>query len=120
MSTSLGSSNALEELGARLSRHRLNRNLTQEELAQRAGISVATLKRIEHGSSSTLFINLINVLHALGLEQNLDLIVPEVPPSPVQLANLQKKGERQRARRKRKTAPNADSPTWTWSDDKHS
>jgi transcriptional regulator with XRE-family HTH domain len=119
MSADITNPNILEELGARLSRHRLNKNLTQEELAHRAGISVATLKRIEHGGSSTLLINMINVLRALGLDQNLELIVPEVPPSPIQLAHLQKR-VRQRAGRKRKAPSDVDSPTWTWSDDKHS
>ena len=107
--------NFLEELGARLARHRLNKNQAQEELARRAGISVATLKRIEHGSSSTLLINIVNVLRALGLEQGLEMLVPEVPPSPIQQANLQKH-LRQRAGRKRKPASEADSPTWTWSE----
>lgn len=110
----------LEVLGERIARHRLNKNLTQEELSREAGIGSATLKRIEHGSTSTQLINFINVLRALGLEQNLELLVPDVPPSPVQLANIQKKSVRQRARRKRKPMPNADGPTWTWSDDNRS
>jgi putative transcriptional regulator len=119
MSTHITNPNILEEFGSRLARHRLNKNLSQEELANQAGISVATLKRIEHGSSSTLLINIINVLRVLGLEQSLDMLVPEVPPSPVQLANLQSR-VRQRAGRKRKPSCDVDSPTWTWSDDKHS
>jgi transcriptional regulator with XRE-family HTH domain len=111
--------NILEELGERVARHRLNKNLTQEELARRAGIGSATLKRIEHGGTSTQLINFINVLRALGLDQNLESLVPDVPPSPIQLATIQKRNVRQRARGKRKPLPNADSPTWTWSDDNH-
>lgn len=112
--------NILEELGERVARHRLNKNLTQEELAKQAGIGSATLKRIEHGSTSTQLVNFINVLRALGLDQNLELLVPDVPPSPVQLANIQKKNLRQRARKKRKPSIDTDTPTWTWSDDHHS
>ena len=103
-------------LGERVARHRLNKNLTQETLARQAGIGLATLKRIEHGSNSTQLINLINVLRVLGLDQNLELLVPDVPPSPIQVANIQKKNTRQRARKKR-TPPADDSPTWTWADD---
>jgi transcriptional regulator with XRE-family HTH domain len=120
MSTNLPGSNILKELGERVARHRLNKNLTQEELARQAGIGSATLKRIEHGSASTQLINFINVLRALGLDQNVELLVPDVPPSPVQLANLPKKNVRQRARSKRKPPQNADTPTWTWSDDHNS
>ncbi len=120
MSINLPGPNILEELGQRVARHRLNRNLTQEELARQAGIGSATLKRIEHGSASTQLSNFISVLRVLGLDHNLDLLVPDVPPSPVQLANIQRKNVRQRARSKRKPAAEADSPTWTWSDDHHS
>ncbi len=120
MSTSMPGPSILEELGERVARHRLNKNLTQEELARHAGIGSATLKRIEHGSASTQLVNFINVLRVLGLDQNLDLLVPDVPTSPVQLANIQNKNIRQRARRKRKPSTNADAPTWTWADDHHS
>ncbi len=120
MATNLPGPNILEDLGERVARHRLNKNLTQEELARQAGVGSATLKRIEHGSTSTQLVNFLNVLRALGLNQNLELLVPDVPPSPVQLANIQKRGARQRARGKRKPPPNADGPTWTWLDDNHS
>lgn len=106
--------NTLAELGARLARHRLNKNMTQEDLAALAGISVATLKRIESGSHSTLFINIVKILRALGIQPSFDLIVPDVPPSPIQIANLQKR-YRQRAKKKTKPAADEDTPTWTWS-----
>lgn len=120
MSINLPGPHILKELGERLARHRLNKNLTQEELARQAGVGSATLKRIEHGSASTQLINFINVLRVLGLDQNLELLVPDVPPSPIQLANIQKRNVRQRARPKQKSAQTTDSPTWTWSDDNHS
>jgi len=90
-------------------------NLTQEYVAKKAGIGVATLKRIEHGSASTQLLNVIKLLHVLRLEQNLDLLVPDVPASPVQMAIIQSKTARKRARRKRIQAP--DTQTWTWADD---
>ena len=120
MSQFLPGLNILEELGERVARHRLNKNLTQEELAEQAGVGTATLKRLEHGSSSTQLSNLISVLRVLGLDQNLELLVPDVPPSPVQMAKMQKKNARQRAR-KRKNSPLKDvDPTWTWGDDHRS
>ncbi len=81
----------MQELGERVARLRLNKNMTQEELARQAGIGSATLKRIEHGSASTQLSNFISVLRVLGLDHNLQLLVPDVPPSPVQLASIQKK-----------------------------
>jgi putative transcriptional regulator len=117
MSNNLPGPNILVELGERIARHRLNMNMSQEELAKQSGVGVATVKRIEHGSASTQLTNVINVLRVLGLAQNLELLVPDVPPSPIQLANMQKKSVRQRARKKRATPMNTDLPTWTWADD---
>ena len=41
------------ELGARLAKIRLSRNITQEALAREAGIGVRTLRRLEAGGSCT-------------------------------------------------------------------
>lgn len=105
--------NILQNLGNRLARHRLNKNLTQAELALRAGISLATLKRIEQGNCKTLLANVANILLALGLEDGLKTLVPDAPPSPLQLTNAQKR-TRKRAGRKRKVDGDGDSQTWTW------
>ena len=43
---------ALQALGRRLARHRLNRNLTQAEVAAEAGVSTLTVQRVEQGRSS--------------------------------------------------------------------
>lgn len=82
----------------------------------KAGIGLATLKRIEQGSTSTQLVNLINVLRVLQLDQNLDLLVPEVPPSPVQLAAMSRKNLRKRARKKLKPESDQDSSPWTWAE----
>lgn len=42
----------LAELGDRLSRRRLQRNLTQAQLAREAGVSKRTVIRLERGESS--------------------------------------------------------------------
>ena len=57
---------ALAELGRRLARQRLDRNLSQDDLAREAGVSKRTLHRMEHGHSAQMT-NWIRVLRALGL-----------------------------------------------------
>ena len=42
----------LADLGDRLAQHRLNRNLTQDQLAREAGVSKRTIVRLENGQSS--------------------------------------------------------------------
>lgn len=104
----------LRELGGRLARHRLNRNLAQAALAAQAGVSTPTVQRIEQGKSAQAS-NLIRILRALRLLNHLDTLVPEPPVSPIQQAKLRGK-VRQRA-----SSPSSgireSSPEWRWEDD---
>lgn len=104
----------LDRLAGRLARHRLNRNLSQTELAAKAGVSPRTLSRLENGEA-TQFENFLRVLCALDLEPGLDALVPELPQSPVQ--RLDRAGRvRERASGRRKKTGD-EPPTWTWGDE---
>jgi transcriptional regulator with XRE-family HTH domain len=85
----------LGELGRRVAQLRLDRDLTQQQLADEAGISRHTLLRLEDGQSVTLSA-FLRVLRALELLDGLEVLVPEPLPSP--LAQLERQGgQRQRA-----------------------
>ena len=102
----------LEELGQRIARYRLNRNMTQGALATESGVSTPTVQRLENGQS-TQASNLIRILRTLHLLENLDALVPEPAISPLQQARMQGK-TRQRASSPRKRQ----TPThWTWDTD---
>ena len=77
-------SSLLESLGARLERHRLDRNLTQAALAREAGVSKRTVERLEGGASVQLA-NLVRVLRALDLADGLDRLIPDPEPRPLDL-----------------------------------
>ncbi len=100
----------LAEVGQRLRRIRLNRNLTQAELALQAGIGRRTLQKAENGEGTTLE-SLVAILRGLRLLSELDQFLPEPSPSPVQLAQLQGRA-RQRASGKRKDDKPASD--WKW------
>ncbi|TVQ30911.1 MAG: XRE family transcriptional regulator [Phycisphaeraceae bacterium] len=105
---------ALAELGERVARHRLERNLTQAELAREAGISRRTLSRLEAGESTQLT-NLVRVLRSLELLGNLDALVP--PPIPSPLEQLRTKGRvRKRASPRSDQGPSTKPDEWTWGD----
>lgn len=55
-----------KSLGKRLKQQRLYQNLTQVELAQRAGIGLSTVSRIESGEGGTLD-NVIRYAMSVGL-----------------------------------------------------
>ncbi|WP_144244170.1 helix-turn-helix transcriptional regulator [Nitrincola sp. A-D6] len=83
-----------EELGERLKQARLNCDLTQTEVAERAGIARKTVLNAEKGSAQLE--NFVAILLALDLAEQLDLFLPKQPISPLQLAKLQGK-KRKRA-----------------------
>ena len=85
----------LEELGVRIQHRRLSMNISQTELTRKAGIARKVIQNIESGRGSTLK-GFVRTLRALGLTTELELLVPEPGPSPLELAKL-KGRERLRA-----------------------
>lgn len=106
----------LAELGRRLARTRLERNLTQVELGDEAGVGLATVQRLEGGQPARLN-SLIRVLRVLNLLPALELLIPEPTPSPIERLKLRGK-ERQRAAHPRsEEAPSPDPKPWSWGDE---
>ena len=100
----------LSEIGERTTRSRLDRNLTQAQLATDAGVSKRTVERMEKGESVQMT-SFIRILRALDLADNLDSLVPEPRVSP--MAQLELKG---RERRRASSGGKTEDPgeTWTW------
>ena len=61
----------LREFGENLRLARLRRNVTAKLAAERAGISVVTLAKIEKGAPSVSLGNYMQVLVTLGLERDI-------------------------------------------------
>lgn len=98
-----------EELGERLKQARLNKNLTQLEVAEHAGISRRAVINAEKGKA-TLEV-FIAIMIALNLTEQLNLFLPPQPISPIQLAKLQ--GEkRQRASGRTTNFVKEETPEW--------
>ena len=85
----------LIEIGERIQTERLNRNLTIQEVSDRAGVSVGTISKVERGHNHSLK-TLLGILRALGLLSRVEALLPGDGPSPIQLAMLRGK-RRQRA-----------------------
>jgi transcriptional regulator with XRE-family HTH domain len=101
----------LSELGKRLAQHRIDQNITQENLAKEAGISKRTLERLEAGQPSQLM-TFVRVLRALNMINLLEAAIPEAVTHPVDLLKIGK--DRQRASSKRKESP---EEPWQWGDE---
>ncbi|HEY7830333.1 MAG TPA: helix-turn-helix transcriptional regulator [Solirubrobacteraceae bacterium] len=110
----------LSELGARLERQRLERNLTQRELATQAGVERKAVQRMESGEPVKLT-SFVRVLRALGLVDALEQLVPEPVPSPIELLKLHGKERRRASGTRGRRPPNrekrVESAPWQWGDE---
>ena len=72
------------EMGDRIRRRRLDMNMSQAELALRAGVARRTITSVEHGQGCSLqtLISLVRALRALAW---IDQFLPEPEISPMAL-----------------------------------
>lgn len=104
----------LHEIGARLARLRLDRNLTQGELAKEAGLSKRTVERMEAGEVAVQLSGLVRIFRALNLIDRLDSLFPAAVPSPMVRIKMQGK-VRRRARGGK--GPEKNPGKWTWGEE---
>jgi transcriptional regulator with XRE-family HTH domain len=101
----------LEELGGRLARTRIERNLTQAALAEQAGVAKRTIERLESGETATQLSGFLRVCRALDVLERFETLLPEPAPSP--MAQLKQQGRKRQRATSRTVAPTAPGK-WTW------
>lgn len=89
------------EIGRRIDQVRLERNLTQQQLADAVGLSRVSYAKLVAGQGK--FINVIAVLRALDQMHLLEGFVPDVAFSPIEQLKLKGK-QRRRATGSRGTS----------------
>lgn len=102
------------ELGQRIQRLRLERNLDQRQLASEAGIGRVTLQRLEEGKSVNLT-SLLRVLRGLGLLERVNQLVPDPVPSPIE--QLERGGRQRQRARPSSSGNDQESLPWSWRDE---
>lgn len=102
----------VKELGRRLMLIRLDQNLSQRQLAERAGLGLRTIQRLEQGEAATQLSGFVRVCRALGLMERLDQLMAEPPRSPLDQLRLNARQRRRAGRRQPAGAPPAEK--WTW------
>ena len=98
-------------IGERLARLRLAKNLTQQQLAEQAGLGLRTVQRLEQGAAATQLSGFMRVCRVLGLVERFETLVPEETASP--MAQLKQQG-RKRRRATGKQAAAGKPKKWTW------
>lgn len=102
----------LAELARRVRRTRLDRQMTQADLAAAAGLARPTVERFEASGVAQLP-TLVRILRALGILDRLDILLPETAVRPIEALET-RGGGRKRASRPRRTA--TPSKPWKWGD----
>ncbi len=103
----------LKRIGERFAGLRLARNLTQQQLAEQAGLGLRTVQRLELGAVATRLSGFIRVCRVLGLVEHLETLIPEPTLSP--MAQLKAQGRKRQRATGRKAASEKSKP-WTWGD----
>jgi len=105
------SDNALvQEIGKKLKQIRLNKNITQDELAKISGLDRTTISQLENGRPATL-LTLVQVLRALDKLELLNIFSAEPEISPLEVAKL-KRQTRKRASKKKANDNNEKESEW--------
>ena len=108
----MSSNFVISELGNRIKQYRINLQITQAELAKMTGISLRNIIRIEKGEDTQVK-NVIKILSALHLQNNLDLLIPDESDRPLHKINVEKNKIRNRA-----SAIKNKSSKYIWGDER--
>ena len=105
----LSDKNIEQLLGSRIKALRLQKNISQQALAEQTTLSLNTIKALESGRGKLS--SIIAVLRELNALEQLDNFIPEITISPLQLAKNQGIA-RQRAGAKNTSKTQKDDVSW--------
>lgn len=88
----------LKRIGESLREHRLRQNMPQSVVADRSGISLTCVKRLENGLGATLG-SFVQVCRTLNLDSWISEIEPKDSVSPIAYADALKRVGSKRRRR---------------------
>ncbi len=82
----------ISELGRRFKEYRLSAMLTQKEAAERAGVSLITLRQFENGRSYNINMNnFLAMLRVVGCLEQVDELLPEMPVSAYAIDSMMRR-----------------------------
>ncbi len=85
---SLGDPAIIRELGKHIKQMRINKNITQQQLADTTGLDRVTISRFENGRAATL-LSFVQILRALDKLDLLNTFNEEPEISPLKVAELE-------------------------------
>ncbi len=107
----------LEVIGQSVKARRVVKEITQEALAKLSGVSHASIARFETGKGNISLENLLLILKALEIADELKIIFKEKEVSPSLLAKATTRKTKERVRKSQKKSE-LKSTAWKWGDEK--
>lgn len=81
----------LKLLAQRVKEYRLAARLSQKEMAEKSGVSKATISHFEQSVNQNMTLNnFISLLRVLGMENRIEELLPELPMPPMALKEINK------------------------------
>lgn len=81
----------LNLLAQRVKEYRLAARLSQKEMAEKSGVSNATISHFEQSVNQNMTLNnFISLLRVLGMENRIEELLPELPMPPKALKEINK------------------------------
>lgn len=78
-------------LAKRIKEYRLAARMSQKEMAEKSGVSLATISHFEQGVNQNMTLNnFISLLRVIGMEQRIIDLLPELPMPPLTLKQINK------------------------------
>lgn len=99
----------ISELGQKIKMYRIMNEMSQQDLEDKSGVSKRSISRLEQGESVQLD-NLFKIIIALGLADNIEMLVPDQTKRP---SYYLEKAENKPKRVRKKTEKN----NFKWGDE---
>lgn len=98
---SLPTPDIIRNLGERFRDYRMRLRLTRKEVSEKASIGMTTLYKFETGNMTDIsFGAIIRLLRAIGMVENWEQLLPELPESPYLYDDKGEKAQRVRHQKK--------------------
>ncbi|MBO5470142.1 MAG: helix-turn-helix domain-containing protein [Lachnospiraceae bacterium] len=102
----------VNNISERIRNYRIAYPLTQAQLAERSGVSLRSIQLFENGADIK-WNNLVKILSALDLDDNIQMLVPDVTERP----SYHVKQNDIRKRVSKKQVKKSQKESFTWGDD---
>lgn len=100
----MGDPAIVRELGKYVKQMRMNKNITQQQLAENTGLDRLTISRFENGRSATL-LTFVEILRGLGKLELLSAFQEEPEISPLKVAELEEQYRKRASSKKTNINP---------------